>query len=182
MADPRVKGVAFRSLVRSLETLKGEAAVRAAYRAMPAHVASALQYGELVATGWYPIEWYRAVIAAVVREAPARDLGAQSIRDDMNGPYRVLLRLLRPETLLSIAPKIFDRYYDTGRLVIHETRRGYIRGTFEGCIGWDSSMWQEVLGSCLEVVHLAGGTNVRARTVTGGKDDDDACEIEVFWS
>lgn len=182
MTSPRVKGVAFRAIMRSLRALKGEAAEQAAYRAMPEHVADALKYGALVPGGWYPIAWYRDMLKAVVREAPARELGAQGMRDDLHGVYQMLLRLLRPETLFSVSPKIFARYYDTGRIVINEKRPNYIRGTFEGCAGWDYNMWQDVTGSCVEVVRLSGASNVRVRTVAGGKDGDESCELEFFWS
>ncbi|MCC6215339.1 MAG: hypothetical protein IT376_10750 [Polyangiaceae bacterium] len=183
--DPKVKGLAFRSVLRAVVALRGEAAAEAARRAMPPEVAEALQRGTIVATGWYPIAWYREMFSGVVRATSAelpRQIGAEAISADLAGVHKALLRLLSPQTVYSLSNRLFGNYYDTGRVTTLENRPGFVHGRASGCVGWDRNMWQELVGATERILETAGARHVRIRVLAGGGDADEACEIEARWS
>jgi len=62
-----------------------------------------------------------------------------------------------------------------------ESRRGFIRVSFEGCRGWDENMWSELAGSCESLLEIAGAKHVRLRMLTGGADGPNA-EFDAHWS
>ncbi|MCC6215344.1 MAG: hypothetical protein IT376_10775 [Polyangiaceae bacterium] len=163
MGDPKVKGLAFRSVLKSLEALRGQAAVAAALGAMDPEVADAYRRNTILATGWYPIAWYReafrAIVATTSPELP-RAIGAEAIRADLDGVHKLMLRMLSPETVFSLSSKLFGKYYDTGSLRIAEGRNGFTRAEAGGCTGWD-------LGKKRRAVH-AQAHEVGARAALEG--------------
>lgn len=185
MGDPKVKGLAFRSVLKSLEALRGQVAVAAALGAMDPEVADAYRRNTILATGWYPIAWYReafrAIVATTSPELP-RAIGAEAIRADLDGVHKLMLRMLSPETAFSLSSKLFGKYYDTGSLRIAEGRNGFTRAEAGGCTGRDRNMWLELLGSSERVLELAGARHVRMRITSGGSDQDDHCTLEAHWA
>ena len=59
---PRVKGTAFRGVIQALEVLRGQAVVEQCQSLMPDDLAAAFRYKTLLASGFYPIEWYRELL------------------------------------------------------------------------------------------------------------------------
>src|SRR5439155_6829587 len=57
----RVKGVNFKTLLSTLARIHGQQSVDATLKELPAEVEEALRLGAVVASGWYPIDWYRAL-------------------------------------------------------------------------------------------------------------------------
>lgn len=179
-----MKGLAFRSAMRAVATLRGEDAVVEARGHMPAEVADALRLGTIVATGWYPIAWYREMFGGIVRATSAdlpRQVGAEAIRADLASVHKALLRLLSPQTVYSLSNRMFTNYYDTGTVTTLETRPGFLHGRASGCAGWDRNMWQELVGATERILEIAGARHVRIRVVRGGGDGDELCEIEARW-
>ena len=184
---PQVKGVAFRSVIRALDVLRGPDIVARAVTAMPEELGSALRYGSLVAAAWYPIDWYRSTWAGVVAGAGegnglVQEIARECIRSDLSGVYRVFTRLLAPHTLFSVTPRFFANYYSHGRFEILESRAGYARARWTDCIGWDYFMWLEMNGACEETLTQAGARGARFRVLTGGRDGDTTMEGEAHWS
>ncbi len=183
---PRVKGVAFRSVMNSAETLRGAGTRERCYDAMDREVGDPLRYGQLVPSGWYPIDWYKAMWVAVLSVTQGgpeliRQIGFECMRQDTAGVYRLVMRLLSPETVFAASSRFFSGYYDTGTLTVEARRAGFARASWKGCVGFDRTMWLEVIASGEALVEAAGGKHVRHRVVTGGRDGDHDTISEVHW-
>ena len=186
MHEPRVKGVAFRTVLKLVEKSRGPEVIALALAVMPEDVARALRYGEIIAAGWYPVAWYRAMwsaLLATVREGDpfVRTLGRDAVDLDFGSIYRALLRVLTPKTAVSIGMKHFGQIYDTGRVRVVEPTGASVRLDFAGCTGFDHTMWVEILGSCERLTELAGGQGVHAMIVAGGGNGEDHCLARVQW-
>lgn len=187
VADPKVKGSAFLSVRRSVAELRGEEAVKAALRATVIDGNEPFRLEGIVATGWYPIAWYRAWLAGIrhaLGEGPGllRDIGARCATNDLKGVYRVFMKMLAPETLFSITPRFFNSFYDTGQIEILDSRHGRTHARWTGCTGFDANMWAELTGSTEAFLEHAGGSHVRVRILSGGGDGDDHMEAAAHWA
>src|SRR5437868_2301798 len=122
LRDVRAKGMAFRAFLTTLERLRGTDAVEATLAALPPEIARALRLGEVVASGWYPVEWYRELHTAMNSACgePGLDLsrriGFESTVADFRGVYRLLLRVVSTETLVSQAPRLFGMFFEGGEV------------------------------------------------------------------
>lgn len=185
--EPQVKGVAFRTIDRCFEELYGKVAHEHAHAAMTREVADAYHYGTLLPASWYPISWYRDVFRAFRTVTGAgfdlpRRIGALAVQYDMQGAHKRLVAwLASPQTLLSLSQRVFNTYYDTGKVEIIESRVGYVRMRAHGCIGWDQNMWSELAGSSQALLEAAGARQVRVRGISGGHDGDKDHELEAHW-
>jgi len=188
MAEPQVKGVAFRTIELCFGELYGEARRDRARELMPEPLAAAYRYQSLMAASWYPIAWYREAFGAFRRATGAgpelaREVGRLAARHDMRGVHKqILAKLISPQALLAMSQRVFNTYYDTGRVETVESRRGYARIRCAGCTGWDENMWSEVVGSCESLLEIAGAKHVRSHTLLGGGNGDDEMIMEARWA
>jgi len=186
--EPRVKGVAFRTIDLCYVSLRGVEARDAARNVMPAELGQAFRYGTILAASWYPIGWYRETFRAfraTTGDGPelARELGRLAARHDMAGVHKqILAKLISPQSLLGMSQRVFNTYYDTGRFEMIESRSGFVHAHCWDCVGWDHSMWMELAGSCESLLEIAGAENVRVRLVSGGSDRDSDAELEAHWT
>jgi hypothetical protein len=188
MAEPRVKGTTFRSVVVALHELRGESAVTRAYALMAPELSEAYRRGAILSSGWYPISWYRELFRAVVAAANggpqfARSVGYQSTKYDMAKIHNRLISLfVSPQVLLKFAAGYFSNYYDTGRFEVLESERGHIKARCIGCTGFDQNMWNDIAGSSTALLEGAGAKHVRLHIAGGGHDGDDFIEMDAFWT
>ncbi len=185
-AEPKVKGVAFRSVLASLVEIGGEPVLERTLARLSNEEQDMLRY-KIVQTGWYPISLYRTMWKAILAETGGgteivRKIGALAIRRDINGVYRMIFKVLSPETVFSLSGKLFNTYYDTGTLTIPEKHHGFARAVYEGCRGFDRTMWEELVGSGVELFTLAGGKNAKMTIVRGGQDGSGNCEMVAEWT
>lgn len=186
-AEPRVKGVAFRTIDLCYENLRGVEARQAAHNAMPAELGSAFRYRTIMAASWYPIAWYRETMRAfraATGDGPElpRELGKLAARHDMAGVYKqIFAKLISPQFLLGMSQRVFNTYYDTGEFEIIESRSGFVHARCQNCIGWDQNMWMELAGSCESLLEIASAKNVRLRLLAGGTDKDSHAEFDARW-
>jgi hypothetical protein len=183
----QVKGIAFRSVIRSLEKLRGESAVESALNAMPEELAQSLRYGKIVASGWYPIEWYRHMYAAILSttgegERLVYDLGRESAYMDITGVYKAVFKLLSPQVVFSLSARLFSNYYTVGTVTIVESRKGFVQTSWSGCTDFDRYFWVDILASTEVYLELAGAKNVRIRVVSGGGPGDDHMLTQAYWT
>ncbi len=185
--EPRVKGVAFRSIDAVFLELRGPEAHGRARSAMPSELRDAYENGVVLAASWYPIAWYRdafrAFRAATGEDAElARQIGHACARRDMSSIHKQLFaKIVSPQTLLAMSQRVFNTYYAYGRLEVTSTGRGRARLVGTGCVGFDENMWTEIVGSSTALLEIAGATNVRLRTLSGGRDGDTSIEVEGSW-
>jgi hypothetical protein len=186
--EPRVKGIAFRTIDLCFVEIFGAPAQERARALMEPAVLEAYRYSTLLSASWYPISWYRDVFRAFRAATGAgtdlpRRIGALAVRHDMKGAHKRLLAwLTSPQTLLGLSQRVFSTYYDTGKVEIVESRSGFVRMRASGCVGWDLNMWSELAGSSQALLETAGARHVRVRGVSGGHDRDEAHELEAHWA
>jgi hypothetical protein len=181
-----VKGLAFRSAMRALGTLRGEDVRSRALGAMHREIGQPLRYGAIVAPQWYPVALYREMwrgIHAATGEGPdlARLIGRESVRSDLNVVHKLIMKMLSPQTIAAAGTRLFSSFYEPGKAEI-ESRPGYSRARYLHCPGFNRSMWMECLGASEIVLELAGTKNVRCHIVRGGHDGDDFAEVEAHWT
>jgi uncharacterized protein (TIGR02265 family) len=188
VGEPRVKGVAFRTVDVCFAELRGDELHARAQKLMSSELADAFGRGLILAASWYPIGWYRETLRAF-RAANnegfelVRQIGYQSVRRDMVGTYKMMFaRILSPQMLLSLAQRIFSTYYDTGESRVIESRRGHCVMRLHQCLGWDANMFQEIHGSSTALLELAGAKDVRIHIRQGGRDNDVDAEYEAVWT
>jgi hypothetical protein len=188
MADePKVKGVAFRSVYTSLGKLRGEDVQRAALARMSEPLRQGFSYGSIVTSGWYAIALYRElfrVIRDVTQEGKdfVHQIGRQCTREDMTGVYKMIAKLISPETLFSLSQRLFSSYYSVGTVQVVESRHGFTRARWERCRGFDENMWSEVIGSCEQLLEIGGARNVRLHVLAGGGETDESLSLSAHWS
>jgi hypothetical protein len=186
-SSPRVKGIAFRTVVKTLEQLRGEALVDRALRQLPAYLGDGLRHNTITASNWYPIDWYRDLFAAIVAttgegEAIVRELGHRAAYADMSSVYKGIYKLLSPEVVLALSARLFSNYYDTGTVRIVESREHFVRAAWSGCVGFDRNLWLEVLASCETYLELSGAQQVRTHIQSGAGANDDHMDVCAQWT
>jgi len=187
MTGPRVKGVAFLSVLSVVEKLAGADKREAVASGLSREARDAIQYGRLIKGGWYPIEWYKellGLVRTVTGEGPLfmRRVGAEALRADLTGVFSFLVKLVSPAMALSGSARTFSSYYDTGKVTITESRKGYAVAEWTGCVGFDQNMWQELVGSAESLLEMSGAKSVRVRVSEGGRNDDDNLRMVAHWS
>jgi hypothetical protein len=185
VSAPAIKGVAFRTVLKLVRAKMGDPVVDSALASLPPELAQALRY-EVIASGHYPIAWYRAMWSALLVAAGqgddfVRQIGRDAIDDDFNVFYRPLLRILSPATLISVGMRHFNQIYDTGKVEVLEPARHSVRLSFTGCVGFNHVMWIEILGSCERLAELTGGKDARSVVIEGGRHDDTHCVAAFSW-
>ncbi|NLY95566.1 MAG: hypothetical protein GXY23_16270 [Myxococcales bacterium] len=183
-SGPKVKGVAFRSVLTVAEEILGGETVERVYATLPEDARETLRY-KVLHTGWYPIELYRALWAALLEvtgrgDDLVKEIGAASVRRDMTGVYRMVFRVFSPETMFSITARLYSQYYDTGTVEVLRAEHVKARVVYTGCEGFDRTMWVELLGSGEEMLRLAGAKDPRLEIVRGGWGA--YCEVDAHWS
>jgi hypothetical protein len=185
VADPQVKGIAFRGILSAAERLHGPEAAPKLMAQLPAELAKAFQYKAIVTSGWYPIGDYRTLLAATAKTfggVPAlRLIGRDASLQDFRGIYKVLTFVLSPQFVIKRSPGMFNRYYDTGTLEIPEARPGFCRARFTGCTGFDPLMWEDAVAGAAGVLEACGGKDVKTTVIEGGGTDDHVT-VNATWT
>jgi hypothetical protein len=183
----RTKGIAFRAFLTTLERLRGSDSVEATLAALPPEISGPLRLGEVVASGWYPVAWYRELHAAMNRACGetgfdlSRRIGIESTIADFRGIYRLLLRVVSSETLVSQAPKLFKMFFDGGEVAMIETAKGFGVIEFSGWHGFDRAIWSDVAGAVEGVLVARRAFDVRSRVLRGGGSEA-LLRLECRWS
>lgn len=181
-----VKGVAFRTVLLSFERLHGQSRVNLALSHLNDEARTALRYGTLLPSGWYPVEWYADLLQAVVKASHGgsdviRNIATMSVEHDVRGVYRFFVEHLKPATVLSVYGKLFPRYYSPGKLTVIREDARHFTVHVRDCLGFTALMWQEIHASGRHLLTLSGASNVRDRVTKGGRDGDAFMVVEASW-
>src|SRR5579872_40853 len=146
-AEPRVKGLAFRSTIEALRSLRGDASVAATFDELAGPFGELVRFGGLSASAWYPLAAYRDLMAAIRRATHSgpellRAIGRQASLADFRGVYRFVAFVLSPQRLITKAPRAWSLYFDSGRLEVSEAREGMASARYLGCDGFDRNIWE----------------------------------------
>ena len=184
---PKIKGVALRNFRDVLAQVCEPQVVERVEAAFPTEVRDAFDHGRVVASGWYLLDWYKAMHAAardVTRAGPsfARKIGRESTKRDLTGIYRVFLQMISPQAMVSLSARVFGLYYTVGTMRVLEKREGFARVGVLDCDGFDENIWQDVLGGSELGLELAGAKNVRMRIESGGHTGDTSTVLVAHWT
>jgi hypothetical protein len=178
--------VNYRSFMKAFETLRGKEAVEAMIVDLPEELADGLRYGRLVASGWYPVAWYRLMHASaqrVTKSGPelARAIGRQSRIDDFRSVYRLLSFVMSAEAVVAKGAMLYRLYDSMGLVDIQEARTGMLRVRFHNCIGYDANVWESSLGGTIGILESCGAEALRVQIVDRGRDGDDEMTFDARW-
>lgn len=153
----------------------------------PEVLATAVRYGSLSASSWYPIEWLCALHTALCRLSNAgpelsRSIGRLSAKRNFTTVHRAFISVLSPEFVIARAARVFSSYYDTGTMRIVESRPGRSKASWTGCKGFDRNLWEGTIGHCEGALMLTGVANIRIKVERGGTDHDDYMDAIAFWT
>lgn len=184
--EPQVKGIAFRSTLDGLRSLRGPAAVAATLDRLGGPFAESLRFGGVGLSAWYPLALYRALLTAArgaTHSGPEllRAVGREASLADFRGVYRIIAFVLSPQRLIAQAPRAWALYFDAGTLEIVEAREGMARARYTKCAGFDRNVWERAIGGSLGLLEVCGAQHVRLRVVSGGGDGDDSLDLEARW-
>jgi hypothetical protein len=179
--------VSLKSFLATLERLRGRAAVEKTIALVSPELREALEYGKVVASGWYPVGWFKELHAAAQKatdEGPelSHKIGYEGTRSDFRGIYKFVASMFSPETLLKQSPRVWKSYWDGGELVITEASDGRARARCARCFGFDRNLWLNVVGGVQSALEIAGAMKVEVKIVSGGNTGDHAMEFEATWA
>ena len=185
MDEIEAKGLTFLSVLGAIEDLRGPAFKDSVIDRMPQESRKELRYGTVIASGWYPVRWYRELFKAATDVAHdfgfAREVGRASVRREVRGVHRLLFKVISIETLQNHGARFFKSYFRPSEVATERLAPGLGRTLYRQCVGFDKNLWQEQLGCIEELLKQAGVALPRVRVLAGGGDGDGHMEIETRW-
>ncbi|MBI2395614.1 MAG: hypothetical protein HYV09_38970 [Deltaproteobacteria bacterium] len=122
---------------------------------------------EALAIGWYPIDTYVRVIAAIGpaiglgSAEGARELGRSSADYDLSKIHRLFLRLANPAYVLEKAGEYWGRFYDVGEWRVTRESPQRAVGELRGFPVPDAAYCEFLVGYIGRMFELVGAKNVR---------------------
>jgi hypothetical protein len=180
----KVKGLAFRSVLQAVASLKSDAVLAEVYRALEPKLSASLQV--TLAASWYPIEDYVALwnaIQATTGRRPdfPRLVGKRSVEQDLKVVHKLAFAALSVPTVMGISSRLFHTYYDTGTCRSSMRGERTIRVEFEGCDGFSQNMWTELRGASECFAEKSSRRPANSQIVVGGGDRDATLVLDVTW-
>jgi hypothetical protein len=172
----RVKGLNLTGVLRALPKLSEAGADKQVLAALPRELREGFQYGSIVASGWYPVDWY-ATLHETIGTVLSKDLafagriGRQTTMDDFNSVYRFVTSLLAPETVFAQSSRLMSMYFQGGEVrVEHDPLSG--SAMWRGWTGFTPRVWRDLLEATQYLIETTGAQNVRYRLLSGGTGPD----------
>lgn len=140
----------------------------------------------LIVAGWYPVGWYRELLAELQTLDPSPDLsrrvGLTSGRREVKGIYRIMFRMLSTELLVRQAPRFYRMFYKGGHAELLESSSTHALARYSGCAGFDRRVWLDLLGGSEAGFECTGARDLQLRFIEGGRDGDDSALVSVTWT
>lgn len=155
-----MRGQAFRSIVDVVDEVLGAGAKERVLAALPTPVADAFRYHSIIASGWYPMDWYSELLRAAVSIAPGaptllRRLGKASTSRDMSTVHRFLLKLASPTLAISQTPRILGLYMKEHSSEQLESSAGAVRIRLR-IPGASAELWEDMAGASEAILEATG--------------------------
>lgn len=182
------KGSNFLGLLRALEALEGVEAKDRVMAALPASIAEPLEFGQIVAVGWYPVEWYAELHAAVDRclhRGPtlARKMSHHSTTADINSIHRFIASMLSVQTVFGQTHRLMGLYWKGGKIERLEITTGRAKLRFENWPGFTEFIWEDLMGGIEAVLESCGAKNGRCRPAAGTTSRGvKTLDMDVRWN
>lgn len=119
---------------------------------------------EFLVSGWYDAAQLLAVIESVAAaahisvESAVQEIARRNAHHDLTTVYRVFLRILSPQPVLSFLPRLWQQYFRFGTVVVLANTPGSIsfvtRGISTRFVPWVRGGWR---GFLPETIVVSGG-------------------------
>ena len=183
--EPKTKGMVFRGVMQAIGERKGEPFRREVESALPEPFGESWRTGAVVASGWYPMRWYREMWETIRDRDPdpqlVRDIGRITAERELGTIHRLLMRMVSPTTLIQVSQRLLSRYFTHGTLELVERGPGMLRARWSGFEGFDGTLWMENLAGAELIVEMSGAEDVRLTRLSGGRDGDTEMIAEARW-
>lgn len=181
-----IKGNTFHSVLKCLHAWKGAEVVERVKSDVGGDLGQALKVGTLMPPNWYPVAWYRDLYDTILAvagggEETIRHLGRASTAMDVNGAYRLIMKVIGTERVFGQSTRMLGQYYSGVRCRVKESHRGKAIVAYEGFRGFNRLLWLELLASGGMVLESAGAQNVQQTVLRGGIDQISDMELLVTW-
>ncbi|MBC7174292.1 MAG: hypothetical protein H5U40_17740 [Polyangiaceae bacterium] len=185
--EVRVRGVAFLNLLNAARVKGGVGLGDALLDRMPSQLASAIREKAFDPNAYRPVRELRDAHTAlrdITGSGPeiSREYARFVLEHETPLIFRVFLRSLTPDMLLPRAQGVFRRFYDRGELRILDRSRGSAVGEFRGCVGFNESLWLDVLGGCEGALIATGARDVRIAFVTDCLEGTSQRRLIAQWA
>lgn len=184
--EPKTKGQNLLGMVRRFEIVHGAEATARLHSHLDKVVEEAFAKRQVLAGGWYSLEWYAALHRAILAATGGgpeviAHLAREQTKDDLSGVYKIFLVVLSPQFVIKKGNAILGAYYNMGRLHVDEERKGFARGRFTEFTGFGRPQWADMMGSAEGVLQAAGAKNLKTTCLEGGGDGQSHCTLEFRW-
>ena len=186
MAESEVKGSVFYSTFLSIEQVFGAQVAQGILTHLQGVVGERLRLRSIVDSAWYPIGWVSEIDARIeealhrVDANPLYRLATAGVRRDLKGMYRIFVKMLTPQMVISSAPRLFKQYYRGGEVQVVRSEPGLALVEFTQWAGFTANTWTRCLGGCEAAVVACGATGVHGRWLTGGLHEN--AKLEITWT
>lgn len=137
----------------------------------------------ILATGWYPVAWHRALLGALVEHGgpiALREVVQRATYESVSSIHRLLVRALSPETLIQQGARLFSSFFE-GTLVMQPREPGLTQIVWSGCHGFDKVCWMAQGHTVEKLVAMTGAKLKRRNVLAGGGDGDDGMVLQLSW-
>ncbi|HEX5661624.1 MAG TPA: hypothetical protein VFX59_30750 [Polyangiales bacterium] len=184
--ESQTKGSNFIGLLKAVVKLHGPPARDDVIKNLSGELADAIEHETLLAMSWYPARWYAALHTAVdaaLAGGPefARTLGRTTTQDDFTKLHRLVVSMLRPETVFGQAPRIVGLYFRGGKIELLEIGPGRARVRFAGWPDFNRLVWEDLLGSIEGILDVCGAKKPTSRPVQA-LERADTVDIIARWT
>lgn len=181
-----VRGQAFYSLTEAAVSILGPSARPQVLASVSAPLREAFQYGSLVRSGWYPIEWHAELHRAIAALDPSpnrnpsihRRLGSLSAETDINTVYRFILSLSTPQFLLAQLGRVFGTFVKTSAFEVLRKESHEVDLKIR-ILGATPALWEDLAGSAETLLGVCGAKSPRA--TWSAKRHASECEMRTSW-
>ncbi len=177
-----MKGTAFRSTLSAIERIHGARGLEAVKEALHDGERSALEH--VLPVSWYPISLSAALHSAVRETLGAgswevsRRLGREAAKIDYTGVYRVVLRAVQYDTVLSRLELTWRNYYSHGVFEWASRSAGSTRAHVSGVRGFNEGIWLACAGRAESLLEMTGA---RVAEIAVTQPTERSATFEGMW-
>ena len=138
-------------------------------------------------SAWYPFRMFVELIEAIDRKygkgdgSIIQDLGAEVARTDLKSVYKIFYRIASPNFVVSKATQVWDRYYDSGELIVLQNDPGKVRIELRSFATPHRAHCESVLGWMRETLHMSGAAGCKVSHPKCRTKGDPICEYVATW-
>lgn len=184
LATPRnrMKGQSFRGWLDVFEDVAKGHSKTALLAALPTEIAEAFHYKAIIASGWYPIDWYLRLYEAsqrigVDQRGFAKRMGRATTEQDVKGIYSFIVKFASPGMVFATAQRLLGMYVEdvSTKLVHKEEARVRMQVTIAGSF---TELWDELAGGGEAMLSVNGAKRPFVQWKQAGID---SVELTAEW-